>query len=67
MRLIIQEIIHIVIFCYFFALKHRLWDLSFVISKNCLIRAVPTGTHKNLDNPRTELLYNSVVLGSWMV
>ena len=42
------EIFHIVIFCYF-ALKHRLWDLSFIISKNRLIRAVRTGTHKTCD------------------
>ena len=36
-------------------------------SKNRLIRAVPTGTHKKLiirlDNPRIALLYNSMVLG----
>ena len=41
------ERIHIVIFCYF-ALKHKVWDLSIIISKNRLIRALPTGTHKNL-------------------
>ena len=36
MQLIIQiELTHIVIFCYF-ALKHRLWDLSFIISFVCL-------------------------------
>ena len=41
------EIIHIEIFCYF-ALKHKLWDLSIIISKNRLIRAGLTGTYKNL-------------------